>query len=566
MPNFAEIKKYAAKITKMAPYPLKEQFEEAFEEIAVHTRKNKPEDLLLKRRPNEPQDVYEYRIANYEPITYGSMNRAFDNINRILNNVTYSLMFPEEDVKALLGESKFQGTTFDQFFQKIYLRRMIEDANGFLLWLPGGAGLKDSSQPVIPYPELMFSFNLIDWGADYITFLADKKSDIIENDLIVKKGNIYYILTDDAFYTYTQITGGKYVLELVYQHNLGEVPYIILGGDFNSSGLYESFFAPYIAFGNEAIRQFSDWQAISTTSAHPIREEFYTQCDVQTVEKKKGLRANDEDNETYSRKVEVKPISRSPYNTIQRVAPNSEQLGEGILAAEIPSVRFISPGVDYVKNAQESYTALLKSAEDALHLNLGKGDLSGYAKELDIQSHEDMLGKIASQLLSAKQKSIRFIIAYVKNIPFKETNVKLIKPNTFRVKTESELAAELQQLKTANAPSMIISAVARELASIRFSGDEVNQKIFETIATYDPLFIFSVTEKQSKIISGTATKDDVIKSDYFYSMLLNINKKIGDGAFLEKTNEELNAMVDEAIKPYLITNTKMVDAQGNPIA
>ena len=144
--------------------------------------------------------------------------------------------------------------------------------------------------------------------------------------------------------------------------------------------------------------------------------------------------------------------------------------------------------------------------------------------------------------------------------------VKLVKPSTFRVKTESELTDELQKLKTANAPSMIIAAVARELASIRFSGDEVNQKIFEIIATYDPLFIFSVTEKQSKIISGTATKNDVIKSDYFYSTLLNIDKQIGDGVFLEKTNEELNTMVDEAIKPFLVTNTQMVDAQGNPIA
>ena len=60
---------------------------------------------------------------------------------------------------------------------------------------------------------------------------------------------------------------------------------IVLGGDFNADGLYESFFAPYLAFGNEAIRQFSDWQAISTTASFPIREEFFTQCDVQEVKK-----------------------------------------------------------------------------------------------------------------------------------------------------------------------------------------------------------------------------------------------------------------------------------------
>ncbi len=562
--SYNDIKKYAAKITKLAPYPLEKEFKEAFEEMAVHTRKRKPKELLLDRRPNEPKDVYDYRLKNYEPITYGSMNQAFDNINRILNKVSYSLTVPDEEVTAYTKLKKFKASTFDQYFQKIYLKRMIEDANGFLLWLPGGKGLEDSGTAVMPYPELMFSFNLVDWDEEKITFLSDKKSEIKQGETFVKSGKIYYILTKTNFYTYTELTGGRFELKDVYKHNLGEIPYIILGGDFNADGLYESFFAPYLAFGNEAIRQFSDWQAISTTASFPIREEFMMECDVQEVKKSKG-KPNDDDNLTYSRQVEVRKINRSPHGTILRTAPNDSQIGEGQLAAEIPSVRFISPGVEYVKNAQESYTALLTSAEDALHLHLGQGDLSGYAKELDLQNHEDMLGKIASQLLSAKQESLRFITAYIKNVPFEETNVKLVKPSTFRVKTEVELIDELTKLKAANAPSMIISAVARELASLRFSGDEINQKIFETIATYDPLFIFSVSEKQSKILGGTATKNDVIKSDYFYSTLLNLSKEKGDVVFLEYTNATLNEMVDAFIKPFLVTNTQMVDDNGNRI-
>lgn len=560
------IANYAAKITKLAEYPLKKDFKEAFEEIAVHTRKRKPKELLLDRRPNEPKDVFDYRIKNYEPITYGSINQAFDNINRILNKTNYSLVVNDEQVKKLTEQKKFKGSTFDQFFQKIYLKRMIEDANGFLLWLPGGKGLEDSGTAITPYPELIFSFNLVDWNDDFVTFLSDKKSEIedTKTKTITKKGNIYYILSKYSFYTYTELSGGRYELKEVYVHNIGEFPMIVLGGDFNSDGLYESFFAPYLAFGNEAIRQFSDWQAISTTAAFPIREEFYTQCEVQEVKKKKG-KPNDDDNETYSRKVELKPISMSPYGVRMRTAPNNEQLGEGVLAADIPSVRFISPGVDYVKNAQESYTALLTSAEDALHLNLGKGDLSGYAKELDLQSHEDMIGKIASQLLSAKQESLRFIMAYVNNIPYDETVVKLIKPMTFRPKTEAELTDELTKLKQANAPSMIISAVARELAALRFSGDEVNQKIFEVIATYDPLFIYSIGEKQQMVMSGVATKDDATKSAYYYSLLLNLSKEKGDAAFLEISNDQLKVMFEEKVKPYLIPASSLVDNNGNPV-
>ena len=216
-----EVAQYAAKITKLAEYPLKKEFKEAFEEMAVHTRKRKPKELLLDRRPNEPKDVYDYRIKNYEPITYGSMNQAFDNINRILNKTNYSLIVNDESVKKLIEQKKFKGSTFDQFFQKVYLKRMIEDANGFLLWLPGGKGLEDSGTAVTPYPELMFSFNLIDWTDEYVTFLSDKKSEIQDDktNTIVKKGNIYYILTKNSFYTYTELTGGRYELNEVYAHN-----------------------------------------------------------------------------------------------------------------------------------------------------------------------------------------------------------------------------------------------------------------------------------------------------------------------------------------------------------
>jgi len=80
------------------------------------------------------------------------------------------------------------------------------------------------------------------------------------------------------------------------------------------------------------------------------------------------------------------------------------------------------------------------------------------------------------------------------------------------------------------------------------------------------LFIFSVSEKQSKVLGGTATKNDVIKSDYFYSTLLNISKEKGDVTFLEYPNSTLNEMVDAFIKPFLVTNTQMVDANGNPTA
>ena len=567
-----EVKAYVPKITKLAPYEPAIKYKELFEKMAVHTRKRKPESILLKRRPNEPDDVFNYRIANYEPITYGSMNKAFDNLNRILTGINYNLTISDDKAMQYISSKKFMGTDFKMFFSKVVLKRMIEDPNGYLLWLPGGQGVDSSASNVEPYPVLMFSFNIVDWEKDFIVFLSDEKSYLTtgtgKNQVVKKEGRVYYILTTDSFYKYIEQDAGKFLLETVYVHNLGEIPMVPLGGDLNADGFYESFFSPYVAFGNESIRQFSDFQALSTTSAHPIREVFTMECEVQNLD----LDADDDDdkeNKTYSRQVKVQPFTKGPFNEIQRpVGENSNDgLGQKYLDAAIPTVRFINPSIDFVKNAWESTKEMLERAEDSLHLNLGDVSLSGKAKEIDLLSHEDMLNKIANQILNNMLVSARFIVSYMNNTAYNKASVKLTKPASFRVKTESELLDELNQLKTSNAPSWIVSAVARQLALSRFSGDEVNQKIFVLITTYDPLFVYTVSEKQSMVLAGTANKDLVTKSNYLYSILLNILQEIKEPNFLEMDNEKLIEMFNKKVEVYITENqSTLTDANGNPIA
>lgn len=564
--KFKEVVKYAAKITKMEESPLREKFEEMFEEMAVHTRMRKPDDLLLKRRPNEAADVLCYRTENYEAITYGSMNKAFDNLNRILTGIHYKMHINNDDVSNYLTKKKFERNTFDMFFSRIYLKRMIEDANGLLLWLPGGEGTTNSSASVQPYPKLIFSFDIIDWDDEIITVLSDEKTFITDKEgNVIKNGVVYYILTKNEFYKHSQVDVDKFELKLIYTHNIGELPIIPMGGDLNADGYYESFFAPYIAFGNEAIRQFSDWQALSVMAAHPIREEFFTECEMQSVEKKGKGKADDDENETYSRQVELRPFARGPFSVIQRPIgeSNPNGIGDSFLPYTVPTVRFINPDVAFVQNAEKSYKNLLELAEDALHLNLGDVSLSGKAKEIDLLSHEDMLTKIASQLLDSKQMSLRFITAYMTNKTFDECPVKLIKPSTFRVRDEIQLTDELNKLKTNNAPAMLVSAVARELAALRFSGDEINQKIFEIVATYDPLFTYSITEKQSMVLSGLVSKEDAIKSALIYSILLNISKTDGDAAFMETPNEKIFEKFLTEAEKYSQSDFKITDNLGN---
>lgn len=567
-----ELKKYVQLLPKLAPYALKEDFEQKYNEMSVHTQRRKPEDLLIKRRPNEPDEVHTYRVDNYESVTYGSMNKAFDNIFRIMTPSNFHLTVENQELSDYLKTKNFLRNTFHVFFSKIYLKRMIDDPNGFIVWLPGGEGLEDSSKNVFAYPRLVFSFDLIDWEDDYIVFLSPDKSYIEYDDVVEKEGKIYWIFTKDSFYTYTQIKNNRFKLKEVYRHELGVLPIQILGGDLNSDGLYESFFAPYLAFGNEAVRQFSDWQSLSMVAAHPYREVFQMDCDVQELreEDPDESRKDNPDgvNLKYKHKRQRIRLVPSAYGQIDRPVGEKDPdgLGDSYLPPEIESMRWLRPPVEFVKAAQESYKLLLADAEDAMHLNLGGPDQSGVAKEMDLRLNDDFLNKIGNQVGDAIETSIKMMIAYYNASTFDEAEkgFKLTRPANFRARTSAELMKELIDLKTANAPAMLVAAIARQLAALRFSGDDLNQKIFEIVATYDPLFINSVAEKQSMTISTTSKKDDVTKSNYFYSILLNMATEMGAAAFVAATSESLYEKFLVKVAPYLVPATPLVDNNGLP--
>ena len=227
----------------------------------------------------------------------------------------------------------------------------------------------------------------------------------------------------------------------------------------------------------------------------------------------------------------------------------------------IESVRYIRPPVEAVKAAYESYKNLLKDAESQLHLNLGEQNQSGIAKEIDLRLNDDFINKIGNHMADFIETSLKFIFAYYNHVPYSDnvTEFRLPRPTNYRSRTQAELSEELSKLKASNAPAMLIAAVSRQLAELRFTGDVINQKIFEIITTYDPLYLYSVSEKQSMSVASLSKRDDVTKSNYIYPTLLNIAAEIGHADFMAKTNQELYDLFTAKVQPLLIQQTPLVD-------
>lgn len=578
-----DIEKYLREFFKIDNSCLVANWNKIFEQMAVHTRKKIPTELLLKQRPNEEEHILNFRLDNYRAITYGSMNRALDSVSRILNKIQFDIIC-DDITKAYLKQKNFtaQSTQYDftTFFEKIILKRGIEDPNGFLVWLPTGEGVKDSGQKVQPRPFLFYSSQLYDASEDVITFLSDEKSPIKRGEVTTMDGDVYYIITKQWFYKLVQKTAevppsaevkkgrkARFELEPIYEHKIGEIPALVLGGDMNADGYFESFFAPYVAFGDQAISQFSDWQAIMVTSAFPYTEEFYTE-ELYSPNQSSNPISNSE--EKYSEEKRLIPLPRTPYGVRMRPIPKSnkgqEMMGENTLPIDVPFKRFISPDIAIAKYSGESWEKLIEFAEDALHLNLKSNfNQTEAAKDTDKEEHYAMIDKIANNFFDhLMANSVKYIACYLLRKPITEVEASINKPLSNKIKTEEDLIAEITSLTNSKAPDVFISEVTNELARRRFSGNLLSKKIFEAISIIDPLYIKSNNEKLSLVNSAVITKEAFIKSVYCYPLLVQLASEMTAEKFIAESIENIKTKFDEKVKPFLIEDPAATfDANGN---
>lgn len=584
MKLYDTLDEYFAQFTTLPKSEKKEDWEKVFKSMAVHTRKRTPKELLLARRPNEEEKIFQYRLANYRAITYGSINKAMDDVYRIVSGVSYTITAPEEVKEYLTSHTidQYSNELHSEvinpkyFIEKICLKRGIEDPNGFLIWMPTGDGLIDSSIKVVPEPKLILSSQYRYSDESVFIYESEEKTPLeINSGEFVNEGELYYYLTKNEIWKNYQVgqkSDPRWVQELVYTHKLGIFPVIVLGGDMNAEGFYESYFAPYLAFGDEAIHQFSDWQAIMTTSSFPIREVFAKEV---FIKRKKINKLSNEPNpqeENYSGggandDYELVPMAPTPYGEIVRQVP-PQNLNSDVLPAEIAAVRYISPDIGIAKYSGESWEMLIKKAEQSLNIDVTLGiDQSGTAKKIDKESQYSMISKIGSNFYdNIYLNSIKIIDGYLNLVQFKSSSCSIAKPSTFYVKTESELTEEISTLKTSNAPSFFLAEATIELAKKRFNGNRLSEKIFEVVALYDPLYTDTDSEKSNKLAQNVITKEDYINSVRVFSILQQIARELSYDKFISTEHAKIYEMFIERVKEfYPADQTIQYDANGNPI-
>ncbi|MAB40587.1 MAG: hypothetical protein CL525_16015, partial [Aequorivita sp.] len=520
-------------------------------EMFVHTRGKLPEKLLNTRRPNEDENVYKYRLEVYEPITKGSMNKAIDKLFRLFQSANYSVKV-STDLDEYLSFKRFKNEHFIGFIQKYVLRRMIEDPNALLVTIPTGEGLVNPSVKIDVDAVIVPSNNIKHISSDAVCWLQDKEKSIVtKGGKKVKEGKVYSTLTREGYFKHVQTgTAGsnKYELIEVYYHNIGNVPAVVLGGNPTVEDYFESYFSPFLPFGNECIRQYSDWTGVMTMSAFPYREEVAEDCSAKGC--RNGIVFNKETEEHTTCgtcKGTGKIFSRSPYGVFIR--SKSSGVFEGGQTDNSPLVKFISPPVDIIKYSGEAWENLLRKAEEALHLIFVDEAQSGKAKEIDREESDSMLTKISNNVFDEIIfKTLLYMEKYRElNNPVEPV---IVKPISFRTRTEEDLIVEINQLSDKNAPVAFQVEAAKDLAKKRFSGNKAIARMVEILVAFDPIYHVNTANKAILLANGTIKKQDIVKSLFAYKTLNEIISVEGTEFLEEPLTTIFERMDQELVRFY----------------
>ena len=538
-----------------------------YSNMITHTQEGHSARLIGKRRPNESQEVQIYRNENDRAITRNAFIKATTNLQRTLSHTQVEVRYPEY-LREHLEVPIYEGSSFLAFFQRKFIPKMVDAANGLLVWWPENVG--NQQQRVVMSPIIIIPEQIKHYSREVLSWLSDEKSEIQKDGIPQWVGSIHYIMLRDELWKRVQTKEDEYQWEFYYPNVVGDIYAIRLGGDEvtyqNEDGSVKtyltSYFSSAVAFADECKVQFSDHQGVMVNCSSPLREVESIDCVNTSC---KSGKVNYEYEPTKYR-IETcstcngsgsMPINSSPYGILVRpkrhIGLNDMEHGD------IPVMRFIHPTVDILKFGGDSWKELLKKTEDALNLLFVEEAQSGIAKNIDREDKLAFLDKVAVHLYN---HVVVFSIEIISKFLFPEQPTPFVSinlPSTFVVKSEGQIIEDLKSLRAESAPDFLIIEKLKEFTSKQFSGDPVRMKIFDINMIVDPYFSRTQDEKLNMLNAGAITELDWRFSLLAPSVISNYFSQVDN--VLEFTNQE----IADIIIPLIARKTESIGVKQREI-
>ncbi|MBA3830079.1 MAG: hypothetical protein H0X33_14150 [Taibaiella sp.] len=512
------------------------------DDIRVHADGVFPVKLIRERRPNEPLEVFVYRELIFKPKTKPTFSKVFSSLQKIRRSTDWSIKYDDDsNIFSKIAEDETLESYCEHHFPyftsmtnwvfALLLRKYLIDSNAVVLVMPSITDIQPNEY-LQPFPEIYESHNVLLFVPEDYAVLKIPSGCIYYERNKAFRGNSFYFVTVERIFRYDQINKkGDYSLMLDYEHGIGVLPVVKLGGvvidQFAGQSLYESRIAAMLPELDEALREYSDLQASVVVHLYPERWE-YTQNECSSC-KGTGKRRNPMwiDGQT-NVGIPVDTacdaigchngyIVSGPYSKIM-VRPTTAMEGGGTVPT--PPAGYIQKDVAIIKLqdervAQHEYDAL--AAINFQFLANTPLNQSGTAKAVDKDELNNTVHSIAEDIVKVMDNIYFFIARYrYKDLyPLMEIDGMLpivTVPEKYDLLSVDNTQKEILALRNAKINPYILNAIEVDFATKRFNSEPAIRDMVHLILNLDPLSNITEDEKMTRLSNKGITQETYVIS------------------------------------------------------
>jgi hypothetical protein len=511
------------------------------EEMCVHADGLFPEKLIKERRPNEPQEVFDYREKIFVAKTKPVFSKIVSSLSKIRRSSDWSIKYGGDFPKIKEGETledycEFyypQFTSVTNWIYSVWLKKYLTDPNAVIFIYPEMLPT-EGNEFLKPFTYIFDSCHVVDYVSEDYAVLKNPEGCVYNNSRNVNaEGKSFFVVTTERIQRYDQVDGrGTMSLVLDYAHNLGELPVYKIGAIIaksqGSNYLYESRISGILPEFNEALREYSDLQAAKVLHIYPERWEYTNhEC---TSCKGTGRRPNPAftpdcncpqtlDCDTCSGKGYV---VAGPYSKIM-VKP----AGMGETAPPTPPAGYVEKDIEIVKVQEESISKHIRDGLSSINFEfLAEGPLSqsGVAKEVDKDELNNTVHAIAEDMVRNMDWIYWVIAKYRYGLIYSDDEIAemvpvIAVPEKYDILSSNHLQEQLKNAKDSKANAAIVNAIEIEYANKAFNSDPAIRDMVELVLSLDPLANIPEDDKMSRLSNKGITQETYVISSNIHSFV-----------------------------------------------
>lgn len=477
-------------------------------DIAIHADDEPAGDLVAKRRPKESKEIQDYREAIRIAKTEAPVSKVITSLAKIRKSQDWAIKYPKTEniASKIAADETLQNymendfpryTSFTNWFFSVCFKQYLIDANAVSMLIPQGVfddGYKaESNQYLEPYPTIFNSEQILDYSQKHYLLKSDEIN-IYTKERTIYEGKIYYLIDENIIYEIKEVDPKPAYKIATYDHNLGILPIVKLGGvvkkELKNICLYKSRISPMIPELKEALREYSDLQAEIVQHIHSTLWTIGAQQCTVCGGTGKVIGAKD------SPPIKCKSCKGKgiyPFNPFEHFEVRQPKAGETPIPT--PPAGFINKQIDIAilqdKRVQDHiYYAL--SAINFEFLATTPLNQSGKAKEIDRAEIDNFTNAIAEDVVKiiddhyfiTNEYRYRFIIA---NAEDREKLLPSIPvPQKYDILSEEFIIDEIAKARTSNLNRAITNAVEIEYAHKKFGNDNAIRDFIINCIELDP--------------------------------------------------------------------------------